>query len=298
VEQQLRNCREMFEASFRAASIGKAIVAVSGHCIEVNVALADLLGYSQQDMAGMHFSIFTHPDDLEADLHLFNATMRGDRDNYQIEKRYIRCDGAILEVLLSATCIRDDTGAPIQFISEIVDLTERNRVRRELQVANTQLRRLVVTDHVTGLYNRRGFEEALTGSFMGKGLGLLLIDLDDFKQVNDELGHTAGDAVLAEVGRRLLPARRDGDLVARVGGDEFGMLLRHADGRTASDIAKRVVQDLGLVYHVAGHTAHVGASVGVSCSDGSCGTGELLSAADGALYAAKRAGGGRFKLAA
>jgi diguanylate cyclase (GGDEF)-like protein/PAS domain S-box-containing protein len=298
VEQQLHNCRDMFEASFRSASIGKAIIAVSGHCIEVNAAFARMLGFSQQAMLGMHFSDFTYPADLEADLHLFEAVMRGERDSYQLEKRYVRCDGEMLDALLSATCIRDRSGAPIQFISEVVDLTERNRVRTELQYANAQLRQLVVTDHVTGLYNRRGFEEGLAAPSPGDNLAILLIDLDHFKQVNDELGHTAGDLVLAEVGRRLSPQVREGDLVARVGGDEFGVLLRRADCGTASAIAERIVRELGSAFHVKGETAQIGASIGVSCSDGSYDPRELLSAADAALYAAKRTGRGRWKLAA
>lgn len=288
----------MFEASFRAASIGKAIVAITGQCIEVNAAFADMLGYSRPEMAGMHFSDFTHPADIEADLHLFEAVMRGERDSYQLEKRYRRDNGEVLEALLSATCIRDHAGAPIQFISEIVDLTERNRVRRELQDVNAQLRQLVVTDHVTGLYNRRGFEEALAARRAGEKLGVLLIDLDHFKRVNDELGHTAGDLVLAEVGRRLSSQIRKGDLVARVGGDEFGVLLRGADCNTASAIAERIVRNLGSVYHNKAGTAHLGASVGISCSDDSRDAHELLSAADAALYAAKRTGRGHWRLAA
>jgi diguanylate cyclase (GGDEF)-like protein/PAS domain S-box-containing protein len=298
IEQQYHNSREMFEASFRSASIGKAIVAVSGHCIEVNAALADMLGFSRQAMVGMHFSDFTFPADLQVDLHLFNAVMRGERDTYQLEKRYVRCDGEVLDVLLSATCIRDTSGAPIQFISEVVDLTERNRVRRDLQYANAQLRQLVVTDHITGLYNRRGFEEALAEPFACENVAILLIDLDHFKRVNDELGHTAGDLVLVEVGRRLLPQVCEGDLIARVGGDEFGVLLRHADCMTASTIAERIVRELGFAFHVSGQTAQIGGSVGVSCSSGSRNAHEMLNDADTALYAAKRAGRGRWKLAA
>lgn len=297
-EQQLSNYREMFEASFRVASIGKAVVAVTGHCIKVNAAFADMLGYSQQAMAGMHFSDFTHPADMEADLHLFEAVMLGERDSYHLEKRYVRHDGEVLEVLLSATCIRDRFGETIQFISEIVDLTERNRGRRELQNANAQLRNLVVTDHVTGLRNRRGFDEALAVSVAGEELGVLLVDLDHFKRVNDEMGHTAGDLVLAEVGRRLSSQVREGDLVARVGGDEFGVLLRRVDTKIASAIAKRIVQELSFEYDIEGRTAHVSASVGVTYSDGSRDPGELISAADAALYVAKRTGGGQWELAA
>jgi diguanylate cyclase (GGDEF)-like protein/PAS domain S-box-containing protein len=298
LQGQLRTCQQMFEASFHAAAIGKAIVAVTGRCVEVNAAFANMLGFPQASMAGKHFADFTHPLDIEADLDLFESVMRGERDTYQLEKRYLRNDGTVLDVLLSATCVRDQEGVPIQFISEIVDLTELSRARRELQEANACLRQLVVTDHLTGLGNRRGFEEALSEPVKGRGLGLLMIDLDNFKEVNDRLGHCAGDLVLAEVGRRLPQEVRQGDIVARVGGDEFGVILRDADCRIAARIADRVVSKLNIAYDIKGEATHIGASVGVSCSDGSSSPRELLSAADGALYAAKRAGRGRWALAA
>jgi len=203
LEHELRVSRQMFKAAFHAAAIGKAIVAITGHCIEVNRSFADLLGYQAEALVGVHFSEFTHPADIEADLELFDAVMRGERDSYQLEKRYIHREGSTLDVLLSATVVREIDGAPIQFISEIVDLTERKRVRLELQAANERLREQVVRDHLTGLLNRRGFETALASPVPGLPVSILLIDLDDFKGVNDRLGHQAGDLVLTEVGRRL-----------------------------------------------------------------------------------------------
>ncbi|GAA0295936.1 hypothetical protein GCM10009087_02100 [Sphingomonas oligophenolica] len=288
----------MFEAAFHAAVIGKAIVAVTGHIVEANASLAAMLGRAPEALRGMHFADFTHPHDIQADLHLFDEVMHGARDSYQLEKRYLRCDGATVHVLLSTTVVREDNGTPIQFISEIIDLSESRRVGIALEEANAKLRRQVITDHLTGLYNRRGFEDALAAVSPGETASLLLVDLDDFKAVNDRLGHEAGDLVLAEVGRRLLGLVSRGDCVARVGGDEFSIILAGAGAELAQETAARVVGHLGAVFHVGGDLVHIGASVGAACSDPNCATPRGLKAkADAALYAAKRAGRGTWQLA-
>ena len=299
LERELRTSRQMFKAAFHAAATGKAIVDVQGICEEVNAPFAAVLGYTPGEVAGMHFTDFTHPHDIGADLHLFEEVMRDERDSYQMEKRYLHKDGSVVHVLLTATVVRDEDRAPINFISEVVDLTERMQARQALQEANAKLQRLVVTDHLTGLHNRRGFEEALSGSIEGRTASLLLIDLDHFKHINDRLGHKAGDMVLAEVGRRLPRQIRDGDFVARVGGDEFGIIMHHADRALAEKTAARIVKQLGTVYEVDGAFAHIGASVGVSCSEaGDVSLRELVCRADDALYVAKRAGRSRWQLAA
>jgi PAS domain S-box-containing protein len=92
-DTMLRSGQQMFDASFDSAVIGKAVVAVSGHCVRVNASLADMLGFPKGELEGMHFGEFTHPEDIEADLHLFEAVMRGEREGYQLEKRYVRADG-------------------------------------------------------------------------------------------------------------------------------------------------------------------------------------------------------------
>ena len=297
-ERQLRTGGQMFEAAFHAAVIGKAIVSVTGHIVEANASFAAMLGHARDTLRGMHFADFTHPQDIEADLHLFDEVMLGARDSYQLEKRYLRSDGTTLHVLLSATVVREEDGTPIQFISEVIDLSESRRVGIALEEANARLRRQVVTDHLTGLYNRRGFEEALAAAPLEEMVTLLLIDLDDFKAVNDRLGHEAGDLVLAEVGRRLLALVRSGDCVARVGGDEFGMILADAGCAPAEETATRVVGHLAAVFEVGGDLVHIGASVGAACSDTTCATPRGLKAkADVALYAAKRAGRGTWRLA-
>ena len=288
----------MFEAAFHAAVIGKAIVAVTGHIVEANASLSAMLGRAPDGLQGVHFADFTHPHDIEADLHLFNEVMVGARDSYQLEKRYLRYDGTTLHALLSATVVREEDGTPIQFITEIIDLSESRRIGLALEEANARLRQQVITDHLTGVCNRRGFEEALVAAHQGGMASLLLIDLDDFKAVNDRLGHEAGDLVLAEVGRRLLGLVSSSDCVARVGGDEFSIILAAAGAERAQETAARVVGHLGAVFDVGSALVHIGASVGAACSDATCTTPRALKVkADTALYAAKRAGRGAWRLA-
>lgn len=281
----------MFEAAFYCSAIGKAIVAVDGRCMEVNIPFAAMLGYTPEEVAGRHFADFTFPDDIDVDLDLFAAVMRGDRDSYRLEKRYLHRDGGIVHVLLSATVVRAGDGTPIQFISEVIDLTEQKRVEQALEYANAELRLQVVTDPLTGLCNRRGFEEALDATPDEAQATLLVIDLDHFKMVNDRFGHQAGDALLIEAGARLARIARDGDLVARVGGDEFCMLLYGADNVAAGAIAQRIVTAMAHPFAIGEHSVGIGASVGGCWSDrATTGLRALAASADGALYEAKGAG--------
>jgi diguanylate cyclase (GGDEF)-like protein/PAS domain S-box-containing protein len=291
---ELEQTKRVFNAAFHATLIGKALVDPAGICVEVNASLAEMLGYTPNELAGVHFKDFTHPGDVDADLELFDAVMRGEHDSYQLEKRYVRKDGTTLHVILSVTVARDGNGMPMCFISEILDMTQYRRISEDLHEANVKLQEMVVTDHLTGLYNKRGFEEALSVPIAGDETSVLLIDVDNFKAINDSLGHEAGDLVLAEIGKRLPRVVRAHDVVARLGGDEFGVIM-HATGRTfAERAAERIVTQLRFNM-ISGEPTAIGVSVGVACSGAGPTTLRRLTAqADRALYAAKRAGRGQW----
>nr|BFE60403.1 bifunctional diguanylate cyclase/phosphodiesterase [Dactylosporangium thailandense] len=156
-----------------------------------------------------------------------------------------------------------------------------------------QLQHQATHDTLTGLANRAGFsalvDEALTRD---ASAAVLLIDLDDFKEVNDTLGHDVGDAVLVAVAERLRAAVRGGDVVARLGGDEFAVLLRHAPGGDADRAAERVLSLLVPPVSAAGHHLLVHASIGVAPAGTGDDLGTLLRKADIAMYAAKDRGKG------
>lgn len=163
-----------------------------------------------------------------------------------------------------------------------------------LQEARHAAEDRALTDTLTGLRNRRALESALADlAASGAVYALMHMDLDHFKQVNDSLGHAAGDAVLRQVGGVLAGALRRGDMAARVGGDEFVALLPGlTDHRHLSRIADRLVAQIARPVVYNGAACQVGASIGIAVSDGRAGF-DALAAADGALYAAKRAGRGR-----
>jgi diguanylate cyclase (GGDEF)-like protein len=158
------------------------------------------------------------------------------------------------------------------------------------------LRRLAYADPLTGLANRAGLRAAAGRLGGGRPAGLLLADLDDFKPVNDEYGHSIGDAVLVEAGRRLATvAASVGATAARLGGDEFALLVpldcpvgSVAEHRLA-EVAGAVQDLLGRPYQVGGRLLRVGASVGTAASGAAWALSGLLAAADAAMYAVKSA---------
>jgi diguanylate cyclase (GGDEF)-like protein len=153
---------------------------------------------------------------------------------------------------------------------------------------------LALTDSVTDLPNRRAFEERVKLAYeRHERFTLVYMDLDGFKQVNDALGHAAGDDVLRSVGGVLRLCIRQADIAARVGGDEFGLLLTNADPVTTRVVADRVLRGLEALSLVLPGGTKVGASFGIATDRDAAGPLEVVEAADAAMYRAKRQGGDR-----
>ncbi|GIE99924.1 putative bifunctional diguanylate cyclase/phosphodiesterase [Paractinoplanes rishiriensis] len=163
-----------------------------------------------------------------------------------------------------------------------------------VQRQSGQLEALAMTDVLTGMANRRMFEERLGPAVERGAVHLLMLDLDGFKEVNDRLGHAVGDRLLQDVSTRLVGVLREPDLVARMGGDEFAVLLRDLPDDAVDEIAARVLAALRRPVELADHRLTVvGASLGIASSPGIDEPYELLRRADVAMYAAKRARNGR-----
>ncbi|WP_198171062.1 GGDEF domain-containing protein [Actinoplanes awajinensis] len=156
------------------------------------------------------------------------------------------------------------------------------------------VRHQALHDPLTGLPNRRALSALLAG---GGRQALLLVDLDDFKPVNDQLGHAAGDELLVTVARRLHRCVREGDSVVRLGGDEFAVFVQDGDAAAAVHVAERIVDQLGEPFHIAGTTVHIGASVGVAVGADVVDGDLLLREADEAMYRVKQASKGGYAVA-
>ncbi|MGY1774338.1 EAL domain-containing protein [Geodermatophilus sp. SYSU D00804] len=243
-----------------------------------------------------------HPED-RAELVRLLADVRAGREEYGLEHRVLRADGSTGWVACRAAVERDAHGAEVRVHGTATDVTERKaaelaaaRAAAELAAQAEQLRRLAFTDPLTGLANRALFADRLAHALEARspaGVSVLLIDLDDFKDVNDVLGHQAGDRLLVEVAERLTRCVRPEDTVARLGGDEFAVVLAEADH--GEQVARRISAALDAPVRFGDRQLVPSGSIGLARSAG----GEhvpaeaLLQQADIAMYAAKQAGKGR-----
>lgn len=214
---------ERFRLTVDNAPIGMMLVDLDGRIISANERLCGMLGFDADELTQRTFGDITHPDDLDRDLAMLSKLMAGELSHYEMENRYLRQDGATIWGRLSVSLVRDSAGKPLHSVRQVEDVTA-------LHAAQDKLEQRALYDSLTGLANRGLLMDRLAHSLADhrRDVGLLAVafcDLDHFKRVNDSLGHHAGDLVLQEVARRLSGVVRDSDTVARVGGDEFVLIL-------------------------------------------------------------------------
>ena len=259
------------------------VVDPDGRFLYVSASFQRIFGYTPVEALGLRAFDLVHPDDRAATMESAQQVMDGERQRH-FRNRYVHKDGHSIDIQWSAHWL-PDYGVRIATAREVT----------ELRRAEQELEHLAGHDPLTDLPNRHRLQRELQSAIAhaaqtGDGLAVLYLDLDGFKEVNDRGGHDAGDRLLREVAQRLQQGLRQGDLVARVGGDEFVALLR---GCRNADAA-RVVADglrarLRPAYTLPDGLVHLDASVGIACfpADGSD-PDTLLAHADRAMYAAKR----------
>ena len=295
-EDALLEAEDRFRSAFDEAPIGMAMRAPDGRFLRVNRALCEITGYSREQLEATTYQSITHPDDLARDEKAYREVMSGYASHYRTEKRYIHADGHVVPVDLSATVVRDGDGEPIHVLTQVQDITERKRFEGQLQY-------LADHDSLTGLFNRRRFEEELTRELASaerydSKVAVLAIDLDDFKYINDSLGHSIGDELIARVGQAVRNRLRRTDVLARLGGDEFAVILPRIDDDGAMEVAQDLLEAVGEVDLVGlggRGGGRVSASIGIAMfhAASKLTSEELLVEADIAMYDAKEAGRAR-----
>ncbi len=298
-EEVLQESEERFRSTFDAAAIGMALVSLEGRFLRANDALCRILGYPQAELQQKTFHDITHPDDLETSLALMRELLAGSRDSYQLEKRCLHQDGHVVWILLNGSAVRDASGKVLYFVAQIQDITERRALLDKLEFQASK-------DYLTGLSNRRHFLERGEAELAhvqryGHALSLFMLDIDHFKNINDTYGHKAGDIVLQKLSQVLQDTLRNVDIIGRIGGEEFVVLLPETDLEQALEVAERLREIVAAapVIREAGLPLHFTVSIGVvTLKQKDVNLDMLLNQADRALYEAKSTGRNRVCVAA
>ena len=288
---RLRQAQEQFQTAFEHASIGMALLDEQLTVLQANRSLAQLVGTDEQTLVGQGLDEYVADDD-RARLRRTAAELSGARHAARLEVRLSRADGTTRWGLVAVSWLAGSAGIPARLVLQVENITERKE-------AEARMSHLATHDGLTGLPNRMllrtRLEDALERS---ERIGLLFLDLDRFKIVNDGLGHAAGDELLGAVADRLSQVLRPGDLVARIGGDEFVMLCH--DVTTEDDLVRIGLRVLAAmrppVRLSTGADVTVAASLGAAVAHPGDTADTLLRDADTAMYAAKTAGGARVQM--
>ncbi len=288
----LQSSEEQFQLATEAADVGLWDWDLQNNAVYLSPVFKRQLGYREEEMPSRYeaWESRLHPDDRARALATIQDCLADRVSYYEVEFQLRHKDGSYRWFLSRGALRRDEAGRPIRMLGVQVDITERRH-------AEEQLGRLAHYDSLTALPNRVLFADRLGQAIIeadrhGRLVGVAFLDLDRFKNINDTLGHDAGDQLLKAVAERLTGAARKGDTVARLSGDEFTLILAdmgHVDD--AARVAQKVLDAFTQPFYVAGRELHMTASLGITLypfdvKDVS----GLLRNADIAMYRAKEHG--------
>lgn len=297
VDTQVKTLRDLtqserrFRTALHSAPIGMAVGDLAGSLTEANPALCLMLGRSAEWLQSNPVSDVIHADDVGTWESMRDDLIAGRNDSLTGEFRLVTATGEVRWAQCALAIVRDDDWSPVMFVAQILDITEARQ-------AHTVLQFLADQDPLTDTRNRRAFlallASALEKSSTEAPLGLLFIDLDGLKPVNDRYGHASGDVLLAAVARRVGRSLRPEDVIGRMGGDEFAVLLNPCFGPACAEtIAQRILESVREPLPLEGTVIEPSISIGAAMGMRGEAPESLLRRADIALYRAKRAGGGR-----
>ena len=279
--------------TFDNAAIGMAVVSADGSWLQVNEALCKLLGYSEQELRATTFQKLTHPDDLKHVQSYIQRVLEGFIQGHEQEKRYIHEDGRLVWVLWSVSLLKDSETGSQRLFFQVQDISDRKTAEEKL----TQ-------DTLTSLPNRARFSDLLKVRMSRKqsnkdqNFAVLLLDVDRFKLVNDSLGSASGDQLLLQIAQRVQTCMRQGDILSRVAGDEFAVLLDDVRGeQEACSVATRIQQALAISFNLFGQEIYITMSIGVALGPtNSEQIADTLRDAETAMHRAKERGKARYEV--
>lgn len=289
-EERLRGSEERFRGIFENAPIGIMLVDMQGRIFQANRTAADLLAYEEENMFGIHISRLVPTEDRAGLKDKLNSLTIKHINTDRAERRMICRDGLEIWTNFHVVLQQNSSGDGQYYIVQIADISDIKRSQQRME-------QMAFYDTLTNLANRRLFHERLDHAIERSrrattSSALLYLDLDNFKRVNDTLGHQIGDHLLREVASRLQQCVRAEDTVGRTGGDEFTILLAEIGSPTdAGVVAQKILNHLREPIHVSGHPLIVTTSIGITVIPGdSVDPNVLMRNADLAMYKAKERG--------
>jgi diguanylate cyclase (GGDEF)-like protein/PAS domain S-box-containing protein len=292
--QDRAEAEQRFRLAFEDNTAPMVFTNLEDRATAVNDAFCRMLGRTKEEILGHDSVAFTHPEDEGISEEAHRRLLAGEVDQVRYVKRYLHKDGRVIVVEASKSSARDAAGKLLYFIVVQRDVTEERAL-------GAQLSHQELHDSLTGLANRALFEDRLSQAHArvvrhGGLAAVLLLDLDNFKGVNDTHGHLVGDQLLVAVARRFEQVSRSSDTLCRSGDDEFLSLTEGLDSRAqAEEVAARLLDALVEPFPIAGSLIEQRASAGVVIWDATnTDYASIVQDADVALHEAKRAGKGRY----
>ena len=287
-EAAQRQSQLRFERAFEHAPIGLALLTTQGEILQINRTFANLFGMPRESLHNVD-QIFTESG-MKRMTEALQSLCFSTHSKLNFEAETHAVDGESRSVEVGVVSVPNEKGTAITVVLQVLDVTESKKLADDLH-------RQAMHDPLTGLGNRRQLDEILMQEDLAFENGeheyaLLLLDLDQFKAVNDTSGHPAGDALLVEISHLLKDSVRSGDSVVRLGGDEFAIVLSDCPSTIALQISEKIRNGIeNLVFNWEGTTHRVGVSIGVVsvAEPGICKV-DMLRRADTACFAAKEGG--------
>jgi diguanylate cyclase (GGDEF)-like protein/PAS domain S-box-containing protein len=296
IRKELEKSQQQLQAVIQNAMDGIIIISESGDIHGFNPAAEKIFGYSQQEALGINVKmLMPEPRRSEHDGYILRYLQTGEGRVLGVRGREVtamRKNGELFPLELSASEM--SLGGQRYFIGIIRDITERKEAEKRITY-------LAHHDYLTGLPNRALFMDRLERALLLAKRNqykeaLLFLDLDEFKRVNDTLGHDSGDMLLQEAAKRLNKVTRASDTAARLGGDEFAVILNNVkEKEEAAIVAKKIIAEVSAPFDLKGQRCEVGCSVGIALfPDDSEDSASLLRHADEAMYRSKQRGKNTF----